>query len=511
MSQEKSPFNASVFGIGTFLLINTAHLKFFFAGTEPDCVEKDYKVEVSITEGGLVASIKVTPIAEELSAIGVLDLEEALKDAGVNYGVWNDALHRVSDELILNKWVTVAKGEKSGDGKDGCVKYHFSKEGKRVKLHEDSSGRVNFKDMDLIQNVKKGDILCELIPPEEGKMGRTVKGEEVHGKLGAAAKLPPGKGTEVIDNGTKLVAAIDGMVVWMDPEIIVEPVYVVDMVDSSTGNIRFNGSVVVNGEVGDGYEIHAAEDVTIAMSVGRVLIEAGGDIKIAGGILGQEKAHISAQGSIHAKFIQDAVLSAKKEIIVDDYIRSSEVTAAGPVIVRSPNGWISGGMVSSEAWIYCHTLGTASNPIDTDLTIGHNPLLNSEREQYKDEIIEKIGDFLKFQASIAKLRAIKGQSQLSPPQQHLYEKILSAVDTIRHTLIQKDTRFRELTDRINTIFAGNIYIEGAANEGTKIMIGKAKLEIQQMKRQVQFSLKEGSIAESEFVMLPEIKGYLESE
>ncbi len=476
-----------------------------------DSVEKEYKIEVSITEGGLLASVKVTPITSELSAISVPDLQEAIKDAGVTFGIWSDALHRIADELTLNKWVTVAKGEKSGDGEDGYVKYHFSKEGKRVKLHEDSSGRVNFKDMDLIQNVTKGDILCELIPPEEGKMGRTVKGEEIHGKLGAAAKLPPGKNVETSDNGTKLIAAIDGMVTWIDPEIVVEPIYVVDKVDSSTGNIRFNGSVVVNGEVGDGYEIHAAEDVTITMSVGRVTIEAGGNINISGGILGQESAHISALGSIHAKFVQDAFLSAKKEIMVDDYIRSSEINAVGPVIVRSPNGWISGGMISSEAWIYCHTIGIASNPVDTSLTIGHNPALSSERELCKDDIIEKIGDFLKFQASIAKLRTIKGQGKLSPPQQHLYEKILSAVDTIRVTLVQKDMRFREITNRINTIFAGNIYIEGTANEGTKIMIGKATTDIQQLKRQVQFSLKEGAIAESEFVMLPEIKEYLESE
>lgn len=474
-------------------------------------MEKDYKVEISITEGGLVASVKVIPLTDELSAISVSDLQEALKDAGVTSGIWTDALHRVADELSMNKWVTVAKGEKSGDGKDGYVKYHFSKEGKRVKLHEDSSGRVNFKDMNLIQNVTKGDILCELIPPEEGKMGRTVKGEEVHGKLGAAAKLPSGKNVETSDNGTKLVAAIDGMVTWVDPEIIIEPIYVVDMVDSSTGNIRFNGSVVVNGEIGDGYEIHAAEDVTVAMSVGRVTITAGGNVKISGGILGQDKAHISALGSIHVKFVQDAFLSSKKDIMVDDYIRSSEINAVGPVIVRSPNGWISGGMVSSEAWIYCHTIGIASNPVDTSLTIGHNPALANEREQCRDDIIEKIGDFLKFQASIAKLRIIKLQGQLSPPQQHLYEKILSALDTIRLTLVQKDARFRELTDRINTTFAGNIYIEGTANEGTKILIGKAISEVQQLKRQVQFSLREGAIAESGFVMLPEIKEYLESE
>lgn len=480
------------------------------AGSEPDNVEKEYKIEVSITEGGLVASLKVIPAGNEIGFINVSDLQEALTNAGVVHGIWNDAVQKMADEKAVNKWVLVAKGEKPGDGRDGYVKYYFSKEGKKVNLKEDARGKVNFKDMNLIQNVNKGDLLCELIPPEEGKYGKSVKGEELHGKLGTASKLPPGKNVEISEN-IKLIAAIDGMVVWADHEVIVEPIYVVNMVDSSTGNIRFNGSVIVNGEVGDGYEIHAAEDVTVAMSVGRVIIEAGGNITIEGGVLGQERARLSAEGYIHVRFAQDAHLRAKQHIIVDDYIRSSQITAGGPVIVKSPNGWISGGMISSEAWIYCHTIGSFTNPIDTRLTIGHNPVLYNDREQCKEEITDKIGDFLKFQASITKLRILKQQGQLSQQQVNLYEKILSAIDTIRQNLKEKDAHFQEVTEKINTVFAGNIYIEGIANESTRIMIGNASRDIHHPRRQVQFSLREGDIAESEFVMLPEIKSFLESE
>jgi uncharacterized protein len=486
-------------------------VKFFFSKTEPHSVEKEYKVEASITEGNLVASLKVVPLSSEVTSVAEADLYDALTTAGVTFGIWNDAVHRMAEEKALNTWVTVAKGEKAGDGQDGYVRFHFSREGNKVRLKEDANGRVNFKDMNLIQNVKKGDILCELIPPEEGKTGTSVKGEVLHGKLGAIAKLPSGKNVESSEGGTKLIAAIDGMVVWQEPQVIVEPIYVVDKVDSSTGNIRFNGTVIVNGEVGDGFEIHAAEDVTIAMSVGRVTIESGGNIRIMGGVLGQEKAYLSAQGSVRVKFAQDAHINAKKEIIVDDYIRSSTITAVGPVIIKSPTGWVSGGMVSSEAWVYCHTIGSSLNPMDTKLTIGHNPQLYSEREQSREDIIEKIGDFLKLQTSTVKLRTLKAQGQLSQAQEKLYEKILSAVETIRQQLHSKDERLRELTDKINTVYAGNIYVEGTANEGTKIIIGSANRDIHSPRVKVQFSLKEGEIAESEFVMLPEIKDHLESE
>ena len=496
-------------------------IKISCAVTEPDCVdedkldiqrvEKEYKVEVGIAEGGLIARLRIVPLDTEVAAVAEADLYEALAGEGVTFGILNDAVQKMAEEKPVDTWVTVAQGEKAGNGCDGYVHFHFSREGRKVRLKEDASGRVNFKDMNLIQNVKKGDVLCELIPPESGRSGKTVKGEEIPGKLGTPAKLPSGKNVEITDEGAKLVAAIDGMVVWEDPRVSVEPVYVVDMVDSNTGNIRFNGSVVVNGEIGDGFEIHAAEDVTVGTSVGRVIIESGGNIKITGGILGQEKASLSAQGSVRVKFAQDAHINAKKDVIVEDYIRSSTVAAGGPVIVRSPTGWISGGMVSSEAWIYCNTVGSPDNPVDTKLSVGSNPLLYSEREQTEQEIIEKIGDFLKLQASTIKLRTLKAQGQLSPAQEQLYEKILSAVETIRSQLYSRDERIREITDRINTAHAGNIYVEGTANEATRISIGNVARDIHSPRVKVQFSLKEGEIAETEFVMLPEIKKQLESD
>jgi uncharacterized protein len=476
-----------------------------------DSEYSEYKIEVSIAGDSLAAQVKIVPVAETVALINESDIFESLSHAGVIFGILPDAIQNLIEAKTLNAPVEVARGEPAGDGRDGYVRFHFERDGRKVTLKEDASGRVNFKDMNLIQNVHKGDLLCELIPPESGPDGISVRGEPIHGKLGAATKLPGGKNIEAVDGGTKLRALIDGMVVWNDPEIAIEPVYVVDRVDSSTGNIRFNGSVVVNGEVGDGFEIYAAEDVTIGMSVGRIIIEAGGNIKIEGGILGQDKARLTAKGSLHLKFVQDSHLSAGHEIIVEDYIRSSQVTASGPIIVKSSNGWISGGMISSESWIYCHTIGLTSNPIDTRLTIGHNPAYYQERDGLESDIVEKIGDFLKLQGSLLKLRVLKAKDQLSQPQLRLYEKILSAMDTIRIQLHEKDARYNELTEKINTVFSGNIYIEGVANEGTKLMIGNASKDIHHPRRQVQFSLKEGDLVESEFVMLPDIKHFLETE
>ncbi|HDP25879.1 MAG TPA: DUF342 domain-containing protein [Deltaproteobacteria bacterium] len=471
-------------------------------------MEKEYTLEFSFLQDDLIATMRIVPRSVEISSISPSDLFEAIRNEGITHGVFPEVIHQVAQEKTLNRWVTIAKGEKPGEGKDGGVRFHFSTEGAKARLKEDLSGRVNIRDMNLIQNVKKGDVLCELIPPETGTNGTSVKGEEILGKIGAPAKLPSGKNIEVSEDGTRLLSSIDGMVAISDSTISVEPVYVVDKVDSSVGNIRFNGSVVINGEVGDGYEIHAGEDITIAMSVGRVVLNALGSIKIFGGILGQEKADISARDSIHVKFIQDAQVEAGGPIVVEDYIRNSQVTSAGPVIVKSPSGWIAGSTVSSHGWIYCHTIGHEAAMSDTTLSIGHNPALYQERERLQQEILDKIDTFLKFQSSLAKLRALKEQNRLSAQQEDLFRKILSAVETLRHSLGLCDEQIRNITERISTVFSGTICIEGIVNQGTRILVGKEVREIVNTKVRTQFTLHNSDISESEFVMTPEIKAYL---
>jgi len=473
-------------------------------------VDKDYRVEFSIAEGGLVASMRIVPASPEVSNLNAEEIFKAIQDERISYGVIPGEIEKTVRMNVFNQWVIIARGEKPEEGKDGSVKFHFNTERSKIQLKEDESGKVNLRDLNLIQNVKKGDILCELIPPAAGMPGMSVKGEEIPSKPGKEAKMPAGKNITTSADRSHMYSAIDGMVLWFENAVNVEPCYVVHDVDASVGNIRFNGSVVVQGEVGDGYEIHAGEDITIATTVGNVILEAGGNIKIGGGILGQEKAVITANGRIHTRFIQDAHVKSEKDIIVDGYIRNSLVSAVGPVLVKNSNGFIVTSKVSSDSWIYCHTVGQEDAGVETELSIGHSPVLQKEGERLKEEIAGKIPDFLKLQSSLSKLRVLKSTSELSRQQEMLYEKILEAMLTLRKNLSQKNALILEIAEKIHRTHQGNIYIEGTLHDRTDIHIGLANMTNKGTKAGVHFYLKDGQISEAEFVMAPDVKKLLES-
>lgn len=473
-------------------------------------VDKDYSVEFNLSDGGLVASLKIVPAGAEVTTLNVDDLLKAIKDEGIAVGILPEAIGQIVQNRTVNEWVEIARGQAPEEGKNGYVKFHFETSHTKATFKEDASGKVNLKDLNLIQNVKKGDPLCELIPPQPGKSGTSVKGEEIVGKPGVAAKLPSAKNVTYSADRNQIFAALDGMVVWLENAVNIEPSYVVHDVDASVGNIRFNGSVVVQGEVGDGYEIHAGENITIASTVGKVVLEAGGEIIISGGIMGQEEAMITANGKIHARFIQDAHVISEKEIIVDGYIRNSLVSAIGPVIVKNPNGFITTSKVSSDACVYCHTIGQEAADEKTVISIGRSPVLHREQIRIKEEITERIQEFLKFQASLAKLRILKSTSELSRQQEGLYTKILDAMETLRKMLIQQNSKIIEITEKIHKTHQGNIYIEGTVFDSTDINIGMHSMTIKGSKSGVHFYLKDGEMKEAEFTLAPEVKKLLES-
>ena len=116
----------------------------------------------------------------------------------------------------------------------------------------------------LIKNVREGQRLVTLIPHTEGIPGKNVKGEEVPGKDGKKLALPKGKNVNITEDGLGLISTVDGEVKLLDGKVSVFSVYEVKKdVDNSTGNIRFNGKVVVMGNVLTGFIIEAEGDIEV--------------------------------------------------------------------------------------------------------------------------------------------------------------------------------------------------------------------------------------------------------
>jgi uncharacterized protein (DUF342 family) len=102
----------------------------------------------------------------------------------------------------------------------------------------------------------------------------------------------------------------------------VDSVYRIKNVDVSTGNIKFEGSVIIDGDICEGMKVTSTGDITIGGFVESATLEAGGDITIGRGIIGRKQdveemsiddiqmsVCIRAKGKIFAKYCQYAEIS----------------------------------------------------------------------------------------------------------------------------------------------------------------------------------------------------------
>ncbi len=103
----------------------------------------------------------------------------------------------------------------------------------------------------------------------------------------------------------------------------------------------------VRGDIAVTMEVRVTGDVVVNGTIEAALVEAGGSVTVKGGIIGMAEALQDAAATAHrphrlwrhaeAKFIENAIISAGKDVEVEREIRQSSIAAGGSVLVGPPN------------------------------------------------------------------------------------------------------------------------------------------------------------------------------
>ena len=290
-----------------------------------------------------------------------------LEENGVTYGIQDDAIAKYAEGKKLYKDLEAAKGLRPEKGEDGVAEYFFSTE-KRYAPKENADGTVNYKELGYIHNVTENDLLCRVTPPTEGIGGINVLGEPVEAKPGNPVTVNAGNGVRVSDDGLEFYAEQSGMVELQDGRIEVKNVYTVPGdVGPATGNIRFNGAVMVQGNVLSDYSIYANGDVIINGYVESSMVNSTGNIVVNNGINGMKKGLIKADGNVTTKFAEMSRIIAGGDFYCD-YCINSEVRAGERIFAKGKRGALLGGTYIAGEAIDLNTAGSDLN-IPMDLQI----------------------------------------------------------------------------------------------------------------------------------------------
>ncbi|MFP4642984.1 MAG: FapA family protein, partial [Spirochaetales bacterium] len=154
--------------------------------------------------------------------------------------------------------------------------------------------------------------------------------------------------------------------------VTVEPVVVVQNVNYETGNIRYNGSVIVEGSVADGFVVEAGGDLQIGKGVGKARLRSGRNLVIKTGINGKNEGYLECGGDLYARFLESCTAHVEGHIFVEEAIMHSEVTSGGNCVFSGKRAEIIGGRVIAGGSIWCRKMGNV-NEVGTRAAIGVPP------------------------------------------------------------------------------------------------------------------------------------------
>ncbi|HOJ50288.1 MAG TPA: FapA family protein [Spirochaetota bacterium] len=450
--------------------------------------EYDSKITVNISPDVMEATVIMSAPIYSGRTLDPDEIIAALEAEGVKYGILYDKINEMCEEEIVNIPVVVAKGTPPVDGKNAKIVYKFNVGTDKVKPEEEEDGKVDFRKLNIVQNVVASQILAEKIPATQGKPGRTVTNKILPAKDGKDVPLKGGKNTRLSDDGLKLYATKEGHVFLSGGEIVVKEIFEVrGDVDFNIGNIDFVGTVIIHGNLNPNFKIKAAGDVRIVGVIHNAEIIAEGKVFCKGGLKGGK---IKCGQSIYTKYIDNAEISAGIDVVVSEEIINSKVEAGGRIICVSGKGGVVGGEITAGKFIVAKRIGSESYT-KTLIEVGTDPALRkklAELEEIKKNLEEK------FNKLIIYIGNLDEDQKKDKSKKKLLEKMLLAKEKYSVQLAKIESEIRRVSTYINNLQSeGKVSVKYTIYPGVTIKIKNAEYEIRQEFKFVTFKYSNGII------------------
>ncbi len=423
---------------------------------------------ISVSSDGMEVYMEIH--AEQDKTFRRKDLEEALKQKGIVYGILYNELDRMIRDKIYNRGVLVAKGMLPEKGKDGWYEYSFSSEeiGK-PKLLED--GSVDYQSVQWFVMVEEGQKLAIYHEPTEGISGWTVRGVELKTTRGKERKILTGKGFIQLYDKKTYVAAYGGKVDLDEEknELLISKVCVLDDVTQVTGNIDFDGCVYIKGDVGRGAVIRATEDIVIDGGVEAANIRSGGSVLLRQGMNGIGKGHISAEKNVEGKFFEAVSIDA--EDIRANYCLNCSINARGGVVISGSKGVLAGGIIQTVKGLESHRLGNRVQ-ISTFVRLGINDRIL--KEQHKIE--EKVKSVQK-ELTVLGHAHMKYQRTYPPEVRNAMEIFIKIENAIYTKELEQEALYKkklQIEESVRNMKGAKAVVHGRVYEGVTVEIDKLR-------------------------------------
>lgn len=437
----------------------------------------DAVVEISTSPDKMKAFIKISEPEGGGKPAGLQEIAWQLKQAGVIYGINEQTVHALVQNPIYNQNILIAEGLAPINGKNGEITF-------LVDIHKDrkpiimEDGSVNYRDLDYIESVHKGQKLCEMSEPTKGIDGKNVVGTVLRAIDGKPAKMIRGRNVYTGEDNLSLYAEIDGQVMYLDGKLSVFATYEVPAdVDNSTGNINFIGNVTIRGNVLAGFVVDVGGNVEVAGVVEGATIKAAGNIILRRGMTGNGKGVLIAGGDIIAKYIENSTVEAGNDIKAEA-IMHSDIKCGNRLELGGRKGLLVGGTARVGKEIQAKVIGSVM-ATSTTIEVGIDPHMRERYKFLRSEIIKLEENSKKANQAITLLRKLESAGALTEEKKEILDKSIRSKIYFDSRHAEYKQEIAELEEKLQQEVKGRIRVDNYLYPGTRISIGAASMHVKE--------------------------------
>lgn len=393
--------------------------------------------------------------------------------------------------------IPIAKGVKPIPSKNTEIEYFFNEKPlAKPKVLED--GSVDFHELNLFTSVKKGDILAKVTPYVNGKDGQNVYGTVIRTNKPKINGVKVGKNIATSDDRLTYTSMVDGDVCLVDGTIFVsDTLQIAADIDASTGDIEYEGSVFIPGNVRTGFCVKAKGDVQVNGVVEGATIIAGGNIVIKRGVQGMGKGVLEAGGDVCAQFFENANVKSEGNVIAGSILHSN-VFAKEKIVVSGKKGFIVGGEVICDNYVEVNNIGNKMET-QTMIKVGVNPDVLDELKKLVievNEINEKREEVSSY-LNVYREKVKKGV-KLSPENLKMIRQYTAELEEIDSQMGGKKERMIELKTLVDEGKKGMVRVTGTSFRGVTIFIASKIYIVKDKDKHVLYKIVDSDIEPTPF-------------
>ena len=408
---------------------------------------------------------------------GSMTVDEIKNDLKYNQIEVDPDIDEINVFLKEKKYCTdyvLARGIPVTPGTDGYVEYLFDTDPvARPRTNED--GSVDFHALNSVRACKEGQVLARLHKEVPGQPGKNVFGEIMMANSVKSASIRHSKGSTLSEDGV-LTSDTNGHVSLTDGMVFVSSVLELANVDVSTGDIEYDGNLLVQGNITTGYKVNVTGDVEVRGVIEAAQINAGGQVTVAKGINGMEKGSIKAGHSVIAKYINSAEVESGG-MIHSELVLNSKISAKDSIVVEGRKGFITGGTARAGSKIEAKTIGSDMGGT-TSVEVGIDPTLKARKAKLLKDNEEIRATLARTEpVLLATVDRLKRGDKLPPDQLKKMQELNKAIQAQKGTLQRNNEELEELELSFDNDTIAEVVVTGVAYAGTRITVSDSSLTL----------------------------------